>query len=110
MKDTLKIIVISALATAAFIKAAPAVADPLPLQNVSVVHTTDLDLTSKAGRTARYFQTVFGPFDITDPANTCAPPSPAPAGCSTATLSEVDSNIVKAPGVKPKPKKKKKKH
>jgi hypothetical protein len=60
----------------------------------------------KAGRTARYFQTVFGPFDVTG-ATTCGPPSPAPAGCATATLSEVDSNIVKAPGVKPKPKKKK---
>ncbi len=58
----------------------------------------------KAGKTARYFQTVFGPFDVTDPATTCAAPSPAPAGCATATLSEVDSNIVKAPGVKPKKK------
>jgi hypothetical protein len=60
----------------------------------------------KAGRSAMYFQSVFGPFDVTD-ATTCGPPSPAPAGCATATLSEVDSNIVKAPGVKPKPKKKK---
>ena len=59
----------------------------------------------KAGKTARYFQTVFGPFDVTDSATTCAPPSPAPAGCATATLSEVDSNIVKAPAVKPKKKK-----
>jgi hypothetical protein len=59
----------------------------------------------KAGPKARYFQTVFGPFDVTDPSTTCAPPSPAPSGCSTATLSEVDSNIVKAPGYKP-PKKK----
>lgn len=61
----------------------------------------------KAGTTARYFQTVFGPFDVTDSATTCAPPSPAPAGCATATLSEVDSNIVKAP---PKPKPTKKRH
>ena len=60
----------------------------------------------KAGTTARYFQTVFGPFDVTDPTTTCAPPSPAPAGCATATLSEIDSNIVKAPAVKPKKKKK----
>jgi hypothetical protein len=58
----------------------------------------------KAARTARYFQAIFGPFDVTDAATTCAPPSPAPAGCATATLSEVDSNIVKAPGVKPKKK------
>lgn len=59
----------------------------------------------KAQRSARFFQTIFGPFDVTDPNTTCAPPSPAPAGCSTATLSEVDSNVVKAPAYKP-PKKK----
>jgi len=64
MKDTLKIIVISALATAAFIKAAPAVADPLPLQNVSVVHTADLDLTSKAGRTALDHRLVKAAYDV----------------------------------------------
>jgi hypothetical protein len=61
--------------------------------------------TRKATRTARYFQTVFGPFDVTTP-NTCGGPTTAPAGCTTATLSEVDSNIVKAPGVKTKPRKK----
>ena len=50
MKQTLKIIVVSALATAAIIKAVPAFAEPGPSQNVSVVHTYDLDLSSKAGQ------------------------------------------------------------
>ena len=50
MKETLKIIAVSAFATAAVIRAVPALSDPLPAQNVSVVHTSDLDLSSKAGR------------------------------------------------------------
>lgn len=52
MKQTLKIILVSALVTAAAIKAVPALAEPATLQNVSVVQTADLDLSSKAGRTA----------------------------------------------------------
>jgi UrcA family protein len=48
MKQTLKIIFASALATAAVIKAVPALAEPV--QNVSIVRTADLDLSTKAGR------------------------------------------------------------
>jgi UrcA family protein len=50
MKQTLRIIIVSALATGALIKAIPAFAEPVPAQNVSIVGTADLDLTSKAGR------------------------------------------------------------
>ena len=49
MKQTLKIIAASALATAALIKAIPAVAEPAPVE-ISIVHTADLDLTTRAGR------------------------------------------------------------
>ena len=50
MKDTLKIIAVSAIATAAVIKAVPAFSEPAAAQNVSIVRTSDLDLSSKAGR------------------------------------------------------------
>ena len=48
MKQTLKIIFASALATAAVIKAVPALAEPV--QNISIVRTADLDLSTRAGR------------------------------------------------------------
>ncbi len=47
MRQTLKIIAVSALATAAVIKAVPAFAEPA--QNVSIVRTADLDLSSADG-------------------------------------------------------------
>jgi UrcA family protein len=50
MKQTLKIIAASALATAALIKAAPILAEPTPVQNVSIVRTVDLNLSTDAGR------------------------------------------------------------
>lgn len=50
MKQTLKIIAISAFATAAVIKAVPALSESAPSQNVSVVHTQDLDLSTPRGR------------------------------------------------------------
>ena len=49
MKQTLKIILVSALATAALIKGAPALAEPAPMA-VSIVATADLDLASEAGQ------------------------------------------------------------
>ncbi|HVI06607.1 MAG TPA: UrcA family protein [Sphingomicrobium sp.] len=52
MKQTLKIIAVSAFATAAIIKAVPAFAAESPSQNVSIVHTYDLDLSSRAGQKA----------------------------------------------------------
>jgi len=50
MKQTLKIIAASAFAAAVVIKAVPALAEQAPAQNISIVHTADLDLSSKAGR------------------------------------------------------------
>jgi UrcA family protein len=49
MKQTLRIIAVSALITGVAIKAAPALAEA-PAQNVSIVRTADIDLSSKAGR------------------------------------------------------------
>lgn len=51
MKQTLKIIIGSALLTAALIKAVPALAEPAGAQ-VTVVKTADLDLGSGAGKRA----------------------------------------------------------
>jgi UrcA family protein len=64
MKETLKIIAVSAVATAAIIKAVPAFSEPAPAQNVSIVHTSDLDLSSKAGRTALDRRLVTAAFDV----------------------------------------------
>ena len=51
MKQTLRIILASFLATAAVIKGAPALAEPAPSNvNISVVRTADLDLSTNAGR------------------------------------------------------------
>jgi UrcA family protein len=64
MKQTLKIIAVSALVTGALIKAAPALAAPAPAQSVSIVHTADLDLTSKAGRDALDHRLITAAFDV----------------------------------------------
>ncbi|HEX2803245.1 MAG TPA: UrcA family protein [Sphingomicrobium sp.] len=51
MKQTLKIIAVSALATAALIKAVPALSEPVPAElNVSVVRTGDLNLSTGEGQ------------------------------------------------------------
>lgn len=51
MKQTLKIILASALGTAALIKGVPALAEPAAANvTVSVVRTADLDLQSNVGR------------------------------------------------------------
>ena len=50
MKRTLKIVAISALATAALMKGVPALAEPTGTTNVSVVQTSDLDLASASGQ------------------------------------------------------------
>jgi UrcA family protein len=51
MKQTLKIILASALATVALIKGVPALAEPVVAPvNVSIVRTADLDLASKTGQ------------------------------------------------------------
>jgi UrcA family protein len=64
MKQTLKIIAASALATAAVIKAAPAIAETAPAQNISIVHTADLDLSSEAGRGALEHRLVIAAYDV----------------------------------------------
>ena len=50
MNTPLKIAIGSFLVTAAALKAAPALADPVQPRNVSTVRTADLDLSSAAGR------------------------------------------------------------
>ena len=50
MKQTLRIILFSALATVAVIKGVPALAEQAPAHNVSVVHTADLQLATAAGQ------------------------------------------------------------
>jgi len=50
VKETLRIIAASALITGLLIKAIPALAEPTAATNVSIVRTSDLDLTSAAGR------------------------------------------------------------
>lgn len=53
MKQTVKIMLVSALAAAAVVKAVPALAEPGSGDvNVTIVRTADLDLTSKAGQRA----------------------------------------------------------
>ena len=64
MKQTLKIIAFSALATAAVIKAAPVLAEPVPAQIVSIVHTADLNLSTKAGREALDHRLVTAAFEV----------------------------------------------
>ena len=64
MKQTLKIIAFSALATAAVIKAAPLLAEPLPAQNVSIVHTADLDLSTESGLRALDHRLVTAAFEV----------------------------------------------
>jgi UrcA family protein len=64
MKQTLKIMAISALATAAVIKAGPVLAETVPAQTVSVVQTADLDLTTKAGRQALDHRLVVAAYDV----------------------------------------------
>jgi len=52
MNTSLKIAIGSFLAAAAVIKGAPALAEPAEPQNVSIVRTADLDLSSETGRRA----------------------------------------------------------
>jgi UrcA family protein len=64
MKETLRIIAMSAMATAAVIKAVPAFSEPTPSQNVSIVHTSDLDLSTDAGRAALDHRLVIAAHDV----------------------------------------------
>ena len=71
MKQTLKIMAISALATAAIIKAAPLLAEPATGQNVSIVQHADLDLSTAAGRSALDHRLVNAAYEV------CGSPSDA---------------------------------
>jgi UrcA family protein len=64
MNKTLKITLTAFLITAGLIKGAPTMAAPAPAQNVSIVHTADLDLTSQAGRDALDHRLVTAAFDV----------------------------------------------
>ncbi len=64
MKQTLKIIAASAIATAAVIKAVPALAQEAPSQGVSIVHTSDLDLATPAGRAALDHRLVTAAYEV----------------------------------------------
>lgn len=64
MKTPLLIALGSFLATAAVIKAAPALAEPVQPQNVSIVHTADLDLSTAAGRNALDHRLVKAAYDV----------------------------------------------
>lgn len=64
MKETQKIIALSALATAAVIKAVPAFSQPAPAQNISIVRTSDLDLSSKAGRQILDHRLITAAFEV----------------------------------------------
>ena len=64
MTKTLKITLTAFVITAGLIKGAPALAEPAPVQNVSIVHTTDLDLSSQAGRNALDHRLVLAAFEV----------------------------------------------
>jgi UrcA family protein len=64
MFKTLKITLSAFLITAGLIKGAPALAEATPAQNVTIVHTSDLDLTSKAGRAALGHRLVIAAYDV----------------------------------------------
>ena len=61
---TFKIVLTSFLVTAAVIKGAPALAEPAAAQNVSIVHTSDLDLSTAAGRAALNHRLVTAAFEV----------------------------------------------
>ncbi|HKP33884.1 MAG TPA: UrcA family protein [Sphingomicrobium sp.] len=64
MNKTLKITLTAFLITAGVIKGAPALAQPAAAQNVTIVHTTDLDLSSQAGRSALDHRLVVAAFEV----------------------------------------------
>jgi UrcA family protein len=87
MKQTLRIIIASALVTGALIKAVPAFADPAPAQNISIVQTADLDLSSKAGREALDHRFVTAAYEVCGTAsNADLVGTNATRACRTAVL------------------------
>lgn len=64
MTKTLKIVLTSFVITAGLIKGAPALAQAAPADNVSIVHTADLDLTSPTGRATLDHRLVTAAYDV----------------------------------------------
>jgi UrcA family protein len=89
MKQTLRIIIVSAMATAAVIKGVPALAEPVPTQNISIVGTADLDLTSKAGRDTLNHRLVTAAYEVCgDVSNVDLAGKNAARACRTDVLSK----------------------
>ena len=61
---TFKITLSAFLITAGLIKGAPALAEPARSEVVSIVHTADLDLSTRAGRQALDHRLVRAAFDV----------------------------------------------
>jgi UrcA family protein len=64
MKTPILIAASSFLVTAALIKAVPAFAEPAQAQNVSIVQTADLDLSTRAGRAALDHRLVIAAYEV----------------------------------------------
>jgi UrcA family protein len=64
MKTPLLLAAGSFILTAAVIKAAPAFAEPVQAQDVSIVQTGDLDLSTKAGRVELDHRLVLAAYDV----------------------------------------------
>ena len=61
---TFKIALTAFVISAGVIKGTPALAEPVSQQNVSIVSTADLDLNSKAGRTALDHRLVTAAYEV----------------------------------------------
>jgi UrcA family protein len=64
MFKTFRIALTAFLVTAGLIKGAPTMAEPIQPQNISIVHTSDLDLSSRAGRAALDRRLVIAAFEV----------------------------------------------
>jgi UrcA family protein len=64
MTNSFRIALTAFLITAGLIKGAPTMAETAPAQNVSIVHTFDLDLSTTAGREALEHRLVLAAYDV----------------------------------------------
>jgi UrcA family protein len=64
MKTPLLLAAGSFLLAATIIKAAPALAEPVQTREISIVQTTDLDLSTKAGRDQLNHRLVLAAYDV----------------------------------------------
>ena len=64
MLKSFKITLSAFLVTAAFIKAAPLLAEPATAQNVTIISTADLDLSTATGRTALDHRLINAAYDV----------------------------------------------